>query len=157
MNNYTNYDNELADQLLLGSQNIDRMIDEMHRLTSMLAGSMVPILEDSLDRFEEMPNGLSFESKDRIVIWKVCILRASKKIDTGARKPTVDIGMYGYIQRRKIFPVFNSKDISPTSRVEIKSIYERRGVLVGGLLSAFPSLTQRMAHFIEASKVQFPD
>ena len=158
MNSDKDNNNELADWLLLGSRNIDRMIDEMHRLTSMLTGLIIPILETYLDNFQEIPDNLEFKSKDGIVTWMVCFSRSHKrKFPGGPWMPSALITILGYIKPGNVRIEFDSSNVNSTSRVTIRHIYEQRGVLVSGLLSAFPSLKHDLAHFIEASKVKFPD
>lgn len=160
MNTDKDSDNEFADRLTLGSRNIDRMIDNMTQLTRMLIGLIVPILETSLDCFQEIPDNLEFKfkSEDRIVTWMVCFLRCHKrKIPSGPLVPSVQITIYGYTKPGNVLAAFDSSNTHSTSRVEIQHIYERRGVLVKGLLSAFPSLIDDVAHFIAASEVKFPD
>jgi len=139
-----NNNNELADWLLLGSRNIDRMIDELYQLTSMLIGVITPSLHD-------IPEDIELRTSNGVT-WVVVFYKTER-----VTRPNMAIWGCLPIQSNNE-PVFNSESSKDkVNRRYVEHFYSQRGILVKGLLSAFPSLIDDMAHFIAASKVKFPD
>jgi hypothetical protein len=142
MTNYTKIDNEWADSLLLGSENIDKMIRRLTELTHMLIGVLFPLAPNQ--------GAIPFVSDDRKVLWVV-----SFKEDALHRRTIIITGHTVFDTGSTI--TFNSAHPDSCIKKELWRVYGARGVLISGLKTAFPSLIQDTAHFIEASQVKLPD
>lgn len=129
-----------ADCLLLGSHNIDRMIDELTQLTRMLIGLILPSTPCS--------QRLTFVSEDNTVLWVVTFGEnaLSQKF----------IRMMAYTTFSTC-PIFDSFHPESSIRAMVQDAYEGRDLLVNGLLEKFPTLQAELNPFIAASEVKFPD